>query len=338
MSDQPPHVSLVALPEAMLSTLIGLYDVLSSLEALASFGEGLSSAPPFRVEIVGVAAGPLPVAGGLPATVQRALAELPSSDIVIVPSLLIAGDWQPGRYPELVAWLAAQHRGGALLCSACSGVFLLAETGLFDGRDCTIHWGYREKFARTFPKVRLHPEQVLVIGGRRGELVSSGASTSWHDLALYLIAQHAGVPVAQAATKFFAMQWHQEGLAPYVVFEPPRHHGDAAVTRAQAWLAENYPQPSPVEELVRRSGLSERSFKRRFRAATGLTPIDYVQRLRIEEAKRRLERTRVPVEEISWQVGYEDAAFFRRLFKRLTSLSPGAYRRRFQGPAAMVGS
>lgn len=175
-----------------------------------------------------------------------------------------------------------------------------------------------------------------MIAGRRGELVSSGASTSWHDLALWLIARHAGPPVAQAATKFFAMQWHQEGLAPYVVFEPPRHHGDGVVARAQAWLAENYPQASPVEELVRRSGLSERSFKRRFLAATGLSPIAYVQRLRVEEAKRRLERTRAPVDDIAWQVGYEDPAFFRRLFRRLTSLSPGAYRRRFQGPAALA--
>ena len=147
-----PHVSLVALPEAMLSTLSGLYDVLSSLGALASFSDAISPEPPFQVEIVGLAAGPLPVANGLPITVQRAVSELPRSDIVIVPSLLVTGDWTPGRYPELVAWLAAQHRGGALLCSACSGVFLLAETGLFDGRDCTIHWGYAGKFARSFPK------------------------------------------------------------------------------------------------------------------------------------------------------------------------------------------
>lgn len=336
MPNQPLHVSIVALPEAMLSTLSGLYDVLASLESLRSFSAAIDPGSIFRVEIVGAAAGALVIGSGLPVTVQRPVSALPRSDIVIVPSLLVSGDWTPGRYPELVNWLAHQHRGGALLCSACSGVFLLAETGLFDGRDCTIHWGYAGKFARSFPKVRLHPEEVLVVSGSRDELISSGASTSWHDLALYLIAQHAGVPAAQAVTKFFAIQWHQEGLAPYVVFEPPRHHGDAAVTRAQAWLAENYPQPNPVEELVRRSGLSERSFKRRFRAATGLSPIAYVQRLRIEEAKRRLERTRVPVEEISWQVGYEDAAFFRRLFKRLTSLSPGAYRRRFQGPAGMA--
>jgi transcriptional regulator GlxA family with amidase domain len=322
----------------MLSTISGLHDVLGSLGALRAFSDAIGPDLPFRVEIVGASTGPMALASGLPVTVQRAVGDLPHSDIVIVPSLLVAGDWQPGRYTELVAWLAARHRAGAQLCSACSGVFLLAETGLFDDRDCTIHWAYAERFRSRFPKVRLHPEQVLVVSGERGELVSSGASTSWHDLALWLIAEHAGAPAAQAATKFFALQWHQEGLAPYVVFEPRRHHGDGVVGRAQAWLAEHYPQANPVEELVRRSGLSERSFKRRFVAATGLSPIAYVQRLRVEEAKRRLERTRVPVEEIAWQVGYEDAAFFRRLFKRVTALSPGAYRRRFQGPGVLPGA
>lgn len=129
MAEQPLHVSLVALPEAMLSTLCGLYDALSSLGALAAFSDAIGPEPPFRVEIVGEAAGPLVVASGLPVAVQRSVAALPHSDVVIVPSLLVERDWEPGRYPALVEWLAARHRAGALLCSACSGVFLLAETG-----------------------------------------------------------------------------------------------------------------------------------------------------------------------------------------------------------------
>ena len=132
--------------------------------------------------------------------------------------------------------------------------------------------------------------------------------------------------------RYFALQWHHDGLAPYIVFQGRRDHGDAAIADAQAWLATHFSVANPVEEMVRRSDLAERTFKRRFTEATGFAPIDYVQRLRIEDAKRRLERTDEPVDEISWRVGYEDAASFRRLFKRVTGMTPGAYRRRFQVP------
>jgi transcriptional regulator GlxA family with amidase domain len=156
---------------------------------------------------------------------------------------------------------------------------------------------------------------------------------TWHDLVLYLIARHVGATAAQTVARHFALQWHHEGLAPYIVFRGRVDHGDAAIADVQAWLAKHFSVASPVEEMVRRSGLAERTFKRRFTEATGFAPIDYVQRLRIEDAKRRLERTDAPADEISWKVGYEDAAFFRRLFKRVTGLTPGAYRRRLQIPA-----
>jgi transcriptional regulator GlxA family with amidase domain len=196
-----------------------------------------------------------------------------------------------------------------------------------------VHWGYAEAFAKVFPRVPLQPERVLVVAGEREQLITSGASMTWHDLVLYLIARHVGATAAQTVARFFALQWHHDGLAPYIVFQGRKDHGDAAVAAAQSWLSTHFSVASPVEEMVKRSGLAERTFKRRFTEATGLAPIDYVQRLRIEDAKRRLERTEVPADEISWQVGYEDPAFFRRLFRRITGLTPGAYRKRFQVPA-----
>ncbi|SSC68021.1 unnamed protein product [Ciceribacter selenitireducens ATCC BAA-1503] len=224
------------------------------------------------------------------------------------------------------------HRRGALLCSACSGVFLLAETGLFDGVDATVHFDYAKAFSVAFPEVRVHPEKVLVVAGERDDLITSGASMTWHDLALYLIGRHAGATAAQAVARFFALQWHQDGLAPYMVFAGRMDHGDQVISVAQDWLATHFSVVDPLGEMVRLTGLSERTFKRRFTTATGLAPLGYVQRLRVEDAKRRLERTEAPVDEISWQVGYEEPAFFRRLFKRLTGLTPGAYRRRFKVP------
>ncbi len=329
----PLRVSLVALPEGSISSLHGLYDVLNAFEMLAGFDVAIPESPPFRVEIAGAAAGPLRLASGLVTQVHRGVADLTETDIVIVPSVVLPAEgWRPGRYPELVAWLAQVHARGAQLCSACSGVFLLAETGLFDGRDATVHWSYARAFHSVFPAVHLFPERALVAAGERGELISSGASMSWHDLVLYLIARHVGPTAAQAVAKFFALQWHRDGLGPYMVFEGRRDHGDGAVLAAQDWLEKHFSVATPVEEMVRRSGLAERTFKRRFTEATGLAPLPYVQQLRVAEAKRRLERTREPVDEIGWRVGYEDPAFFRRLFKRVTGVSPAAYRRQFQIP------
>lgn len=329
----PLHISLIAIPEAAISTLSGIYDVLNSFGLLAGVDPAIPQTPPFKVEIVGERAGRLKLASGLSVDAHRAIGEVAATDIVIAPSILLRGDsWCEGNHPAMVDWLKAMHARGAALCSACSGIFLLAETGLFDGREATVHWGYAAAFRKHFPQVPISPEQVLVVSGTRQELLTSGASMSWHDLVLYLIARHVGVTAAQSVARFFALQWHREGLAPYIVFDGPRDHADSVVLAAQDWLATHFSVGSPVEEMVRRSGLAERTFKRRFTAATGFAPIAYVQRLRIEDAKRRLERTDAPVDEIGWKVGYEDPAFFRRLFKRTTGLTPGAYRKRFQVP------
>jgi len=327
----PRHVSLVALPDAVVSTLAGVYDVMNAPSQATLAGE--PGSPRFRVEIVGEATGPLQLASGVALPVQRAIDDIDSTDIVIVPSVLVRGGaWQKQRYPKLVQWIERMHAQGAVLCSACSGIFLLAETGLFDGRDATVHFGYAQVFGDAYPDVRIHPERVLVVSGLREDLVSSGASTTWHDLVLYLIARYAGATDAQEVARMYALQWHQDGLAPYISFEGRSDHGDAEIAAAQRWLDGHFSLANPVEEMIARSRLAERTFKRRFSAATGIAPIAYVQRLRIEDAKRRLERTDAPVDEIAWRVGYEDAAFFRRLFKRTTGMAPGAYRKRFRIP------
>ena len=328
---QPLHVSLVALPDAVISTLAGIFDVMNGPRVMGVVDQELPA--PFHVEIVGEQVGPILLASGVPVQVQRAIHSIETSDIVIVPSILLHNDnWQKGRYPQVVDWLRKMHARGAVLCSACSGIFLLAETGLFDGREATVHFGYAHCFATCYPAVVIHPERVLVTAGAREELISSGASMSWHDLVLYLIARYAGATIAQEVARLFALQWHQDGLTPYIIFEGNIHHGDAEIRSAQQWLSHHFSVANAVDEMIKHSTLAERTFKRRFAHATGITPIVYVQRLRIEDAKRRLERTDASVEEISWRVGYEDAAFFRRLFKRTTGLAPSAYRKRFRIP------
>ncbi|USQ80940.1 GlxA family transcriptional regulator [Ornithinimicrobium faecis] len=330
----PPRtlrVSIVALPESGVATMFGVYDVLNSMGILGLIDE--AEAPPFRAEIVGLSEGALAGVSGVPVPVARAVADIAETDIIIVPSVVLGRDgWRTGRHPELVEWTARMHERGVLLCSACSGIFLLAETGAFDGHDVTVHYDYARHLRDAYPSIRVHPDRALLVAGAHDQLITSGASTSWHDLVLYLIGRFAGAAVAQEVARTFALQWHQDGLAPYMVFDGRSDHHDAVVSDAQAWLRTHSSAAAPVELMVARSGLAERTFKRRFTTATQMSPLAYVQRLRIEEAKRRLEGTEQSVEAISRHVGYEDAAFFRRLFKRTTGVPPGAYRRRYRVP------
>jgi transcriptional regulator GlxA family with amidase domain len=341
-SVEPIRVSLLVLEDAAVGGITGMLDTLTCFPLLATFDGALPSVPPFSVELVGATGGPVATASGIALPVHRSIADPVGTDIAIVPSMLVAeAVWRPGRYPELVSWLRQVHADGGMLCSACSGALLIAETGLLSGREATLHPAYAATFRANFPDVRLRLEETLIATGEREELVSAGASASWHDLVLYLVARHVGPTAAQAVAKFLLLQWHSDGQGPYVPFDPPRGHGDAIVSDAQEWLRTHSAVASPVTEMVERSGLPERTFKRRFTKATGYSPIAYVQHVRVEDAKRRLERTSEPVDDISYAVGYEDPASFRRLFKRVTGVTPGVYRRKLQLPAfarAGVGS
>ncbi len=324
------HVTLIATPDTQVAPLSGLYETLNSFSLLQSFEPDVPSGP-FEVEIV--APGPASVRGasGLPLGAERSHEEIERTDIVIIPLMMVKGpDWVCGRYPGLVEWLRHQHQRGAILASACTGVLLLAETGLLDGREATIHWAFAPTFRRNFPAVRLRTEEVLIVTGERRELIMTGGVMSWHDLALHLIARYVGPSAAQAMGRLLMLEWHGEGQAPYIDFAPRVDHGDALIAELQRWLEDHSMIDNPVDEMVSRSGSSRRTLERRFRKATGHTPISYVQNLRIAAARRRLEQTSLPVDQIGVEVGYENAAFFRRVFKRMTHLTPGAYRRRFQ--------
>jgi transcriptional regulator GlxA family with amidase domain len=327
--DKPPRVSIVALPESMATPIHGLYETLRMADLVAPDDR---KAPLFEVDVVGIDQGALLGACGLPLEVQRSITEIEHTDIVLMTSMFFGEEWVTGRHPELVDWLVAMHHRGANLCSACAGALLLAETGLLDGLEATTHWAFAPTFEKNFPEVNLRIDQLLITAGKNEELVMSGAASSWQDLILYLIARHVNPTVAQAVGKFLLYPWHAETQTPYISFSPPTDHGDATVRDVQTWVHENHAVAAPVEEMARRSGLPDSSFKRRFRNATGYSPLQYVQHVRVEEAKRRLEGGAASIDEISWAVGYEDPAFFRRLFRRVTCMTPGQYRKKFRIP------
>lgn len=330
VSPRPLNVALVATPDAQVGPLGGLYETLNAFPLLEGFEDDLPSQP-FRVDIVAPEPGPVRAVSGLSLGAHLPFHEASDVDIVIVPLMLMeAAEWVTGRYPELVAWLRERHARGALMASACTGVLLLAETGLLSSREATIHWAFAPTFRRNFPDVSLRTEKALIISGERQEFVMSGGVMSWHDLALYLIARHVGPTAARAMARMLMLEWHGEGQMPYMEFVPPLEHGDARIAECQPWLEAHAATSDPVAGLVRHSGMARRTLERRFRKATGRSPVAYLQHLRVAEARRRLERSDQPVERIALGVGYENAAFFRRVFQRLTGLTPGSYRRKFR--------
>ncbi|MGD2112272.1 MAG: helix-turn-helix domain-containing protein [Gammaproteobacteria bacterium] len=328
----PVEVLIVAVPETAGSALYGMLDVLM---AAGNVWQTLARAEAmqhfFQVRIVSPVSGPFTCGNRIPVTPDCTLDDAPPAGILILPELWLGPDEDiHGRYPELMEWLRRSYRAGATLYSACSGAVMLAETGLLDGREATSHWGYRDLFRRRYPRVHFRPEPNLVFADAAGRIVTAGGTTSWHDLALHIIARHGNPGEALRIAKVYLLKWHGEGQLPYAPLVRRTLHADAVVRTCEQWLGEHYPEADAIRRVVVRANIPERTLKRRFKAATGDTLIDYLQNLRIEEAKRLLESGSLPVDEISARVGYEDPSFFRRLFKRRTGLNPSRYRRLFQ--------
>jgi transcriptional regulator GlxA family with amidase domain len=323
---------ILALPETAGSALYGMVDVLAATGTLwrELVGEepGL---PLIRPRIVSPARRPFRCGNAIPISPDVVIDEAGLPGIVIVPELWLApSDDMRGRYESVKDWLRRCRKGGSAIYSACSGSVLLASAGLLDGCEATSHWGYEDLFRRSFPKVRFNAAPNLVIADRAGRIVTAGGTTSWHDLAIHIISRHCSPGEALRIAKVYLLKWHGEGQLPYASLVRRQPHADSVVRKAEGWLAQHFRTPHAVAAVVRHCGIPERSLKRRFTTATGSTLINYVQNLRIEEAKRLLEADDQAADDIAARVGYENPAFFRRLFKRSSGLTPGAYRRMFQ--------
>lgn len=330
--NKPPVVCIVAVAETTGAVLYGLYDVFSGFGPSWAELKGLDCNPAeFETRIVAASRDAFACAGGVPVAPHAAFADIDRADAVIVTDLTINPEADhTDKWEDARAWLVRMHRADSLVCSVCSGSVMLAASGLLDGRPATTHWAFTNHFARFYPDVRLEPERILVPADAGHRVITTGGMAAWEDLALYLIARFYGEAMAINAAKLYLFGDRSEGQLLFAALGKPKRHEDAAIARSQAWIAHHYETPNPVQAMVRQSGLSERSFKRRFRTATGFTPIDYVQTLRVEEAKHLLETTDDAIDTIARQAGYEDPTSLRRLFKRLAGVTPGRYRQRFQ--------
>lgn len=328
---EPLKVAIVAVPEVTASTLYGLFDLFSSPGRDFQFITTGEPGPQAMVPmIVARTRQEFAAANGISITPHHGFGDCPQPDIVCIPDFFVnPGDSVAGQYEAEAEWLRQVHDKGAILASACSGAVLLGEAGLLANCDATIHWGYAKTLTNNYPGITVKLQQSLVLSGEAQRIVMAGGGSSWQDLALYLIARHVGLKEAIEVAKVYMLQWHDLGQRPFASLMSFRQTNDAVINKVQAWVAENYATASPVAAMVEVSQLPERSFMRRFREATGLTPLDYVQALRLEEAKQMLEMGDLSVEAIANEIGYEDASFFGRMFRRKVGMTPAQYRLRF---------
>ncbi len=246
------------------------------------------------------------------------------SHVIAPPSII-----QPERMapaPAAALWLRAQHAAGATLCSVCAGAFVLAETGLIDGRRATTHWAFAQQLARRFPKVHL-AEQYMVLD--EGDIITAGGILAWADLGLTLVGRLLGPATMLATARFLLIEPPRQSQRPFAQFIPRFDHGDDAIRQSQHHIHAHATTLHGVADLQAAAGMTGRTFLRRFSAATGFRPVEYIQQVRIAKAREALERTLTPVDRIAWDVGYADPAAFRKLFQKLTGLPPAAYRQQF---------
>jgi transcriptional regulator GlxA family with amidase domain len=339
-STAPLNTVVLTLPCTGTSTMFSILDVLSSVGRDWELLHAQAHRPKvFAARMLSRDGKPYDDVNGRRVTPEGRLPDPGEADLVIVPDLHVDPAVSPPDLFEPAAeWLRAAAAEGAIVTSVCSGAWLLAHAGLLDGCEATTHWGFADTIARRYPGVCMRRERILVPAGEGHRIVTAGGMSSWGDLMLYLIARFAGQDEARRIAKIYLLQPHTEGQLCYASLLAGRQHDDALVAEAQVWVADNYANPTPVAAMAARSGLSERSFLRRFRRATGQTPVEYVQTLRVEEAKQMLETTEMPIEEIADEVGYTETSSFRNAFRRHVGLSASAYRRKHASVAPILAA
>jgi transcriptional regulator GlxA family with amidase domain len=324
-----PHITGLVLDGCLFSATAGLMDAFSIANLWQSASGPDDAAPLFETEIVSIDGRPVTALGGVRLEPRRSIADVVRTDVILVPPLLPNIGPPPSRMANVLGWLVDQYRRHTLIGALCTGTFILAETGLLDGKTATTNWQYARLFQRRYPRVRLLPDQVLT---EDSGLICSGAATSFFQLALHLIEAFGSDDLARTCAKALLVDPNRASQAPYAIADFPRDHGDAGILKAQQVMAQRFAEALAIDDVAREVGISPRHFKRRFKQALGETPLGYLQRVRIEAAKQRLECSRAPVSEITWQIGYTDTSSFCRLFKKTTGLSPRDYRERFARP------
>lgn len=321
MRTSPPlEIGLLLYPAAQFSAVLGMSDLLELANRFAMQHAPMAGQP-MRVSHwrqQATAAPPTRVFDSMP---DRA----GSPTVVVVPPSLgnpvsaeVAAPYRD--------WLRQHHSAGGVLASVCAGAFVLAETGLLDGRPATTHWMYAEKFQARFPDVHLDTDRLIIDDG---DIVTAGGAMAWTDLGLKFVDRLLGPTVMMNTAQVLLVDPPGREQRYYSAFSPKLMHGDTAILKVQHWLQATAAEDIALAQLASIAGLHERTFQRRFLKATGMTPSEYCQQLRVGKARELLQFSRRPIESVAWEVGYLDPGAFRKVFTRIVGLSPGEYRQRF---------
>lgn len=317
------HISILVPKGAILGSVEGPRQLFTQVN---NFFLERGEKPLFKVQLVGISK-ETPLSGGL-FTVHsdHLLKDLKKTDLIIIPA--IDGDMQLALElnKEFIHWIRDQRKRGAEIASLCIGAFLLAATGLLDGRKCATHWMAANQFRKMFPEVELVAEKIIT---DEAGIYSSGGAYSYLNLILYLIEKYAGREMAILCSKVFAIEIERYSQTSFTIFQGQKGHGDEPIRNAQEFIESNFRERITVDQLATMSILGRRSFERRFKKATNDTVTKYIQRVKIEAAKMSLESTRENITEVMFNVGYTDPKAFRSTFKKITGLSPLQYRNKF---------
>ena len=280
----------------------------------------------FSVQLVSLEAGKTVYNNGFEITCDVTLSECTSPDLVIVPAMVGNFASLIDEHSNFIAWLKIQYEKGTTLCSTCSGAFFLAATGHLDGKEATTSWFASNDFRAMFPKVKLIDEKIIVDNGKT---VTGGTTLSFQNLCIYLIEKYYGTEIGNYAAKMFLVEKGKSSQLTYSIFNAQKDHKDLEILETQYFIENNASKKIVISKLADKSAMAERTFIRRFKNATGNTPSEYIQRVKVELAKKMLESDKISVKEVYYETGYEDQSYFRDVFKKYTGLTPVDYRKQF---------
>ena len=317
------HISILVPKGAILGSVEGPRLLLSQVNNLLS-SKGIS--PLFKIELIGLTK-ETPLSGGLfTAHSDHTLDEIRKTDLIIIPA--IDGDLKNAieENKAFIPWIIDRYKQGSEIASLCLGAFLLASTGLLNGKKCATHWAFENQFREMFPDINLVPEKVII---DEKSIYSCGGAYSYLNLILYLIEKYAGRELAILCSKIFAIEIERNSQSAFNIFQGQKEHGDEPIKTAQEFIESNFSEKITVDQLASRLALGRRNMERRFKKATSNTVVEYIQRVKVEAAKKGFETSRKNINEVMMDVGYSDIKAFRTVFKRITGLSPVEYKNKY---------
>lgn len=324
------HVSILVPNEVVLCSIVDAYTMFVGVN---EFLQAVERPPLFKVQFVGLTRESKLGNGLFTINTDVLIQDIKETDLVIIPA--IGGEMKKTLKlnEEYIPWIINQYNRGAEVASLCIGAFLLASTGLLNGKECSSHWKTAHEFREMFPEVNLVDGRIVT---EQDGLYSSGGATSYWNLLLYLVEKYAGREIAITASKVYALEIDRKSQSPFIMFNGQKKHEDEPIKQAQEYIEKNITEKISVEELALRYAIGRRHFERRFKKATNNTPAEYIQRVRIEAAKKHFESTRKNVNEVMYDVGYTDTKAFRTIFKKITGISPIEYRNKYNKEAAVA--